>query len=81
MPHPFSREEYVTAARLRQWSIHVCQPHSPHPRLPALGGGGPGATFELWQQRIPVTLPGRMSALLKLPEIVHFHTRYIIIVS
>ena len=37
----------------------------------------PGATFELGQLKVLVAPPERMAALLELPEIVQFHTRYL----
>jgi len=37
----------------------------------------PGAIFELGQLKVLVSPPERMAGLLELPEIVHFHTRYL----
>ncbi|MEN6341345.1 MAG: hypothetical protein ABFC89_02180 [Methanospirillum sp.] len=37
----------------------------------------PGAVFELGQFKVLVAPPERMAALLELPEIVRFHTRYL----
>jgi len=37
----------------------------------------PGATFELGQLKVLVAPPDRMAALLEVPEIVTFHTRYL----
>ncbi|MEN6517979.1 MAG: hypothetical protein ABFC38_07265 [Methanospirillum sp.] len=37
----------------------------------------PGVTFELGQLKVLVAPPERMAALLELPEIVNFHTRYL----
>jgi hypothetical protein len=37
----------------------------------------PGVTFELGRLKVLVAPPERMAALLELPEIVRFHTRYL----
>ncbi|MEN6341509.1 MAG: hypothetical protein ABFC89_03010 [Methanospirillum sp.] len=37
----------------------------------------PGVTFELGRLKVLVAPPERMAALLELPEIVNFHTRYL----
>lgn len=37
----------------------------------------PGATFEPGQLKVLVAPPDRMAALLELPEVVDFHTRYL----